>query len=120
MDLKHAIIAVMDRDTLKAAVDALEMDGVDRRSAEDMADRLSRAHRATPDFLLESLHEPQVKEVCEQFGVSSAGRRSSLVRRLLRRQTTAAKSHAKARTGCCSRNCPVNPEAARTFFQLGT
>jgi len=36
MKLKKAILAVMDRDTLKAVVDALEMEDVDRRSVEAM------------------------------------------------------------------------------------
>jgi len=86
MKLKHAMLEVMDRDTLKEVVDALEIEGVDRRSVQEMAARVSRARRATPEFLLEFLNEPQVKEVCELVGIDSRGRRKALVERLLRYQ----------------------------------
>ncbi|MBW1777355.1 MAG: hypothetical protein JRJ54_07165 [Deltaproteobacteria bacterium] len=42
MKLKHAILAIMDRDTLKAVVDDLEMEGVDRRSAEEMRSKIKK------------------------------------------------------------------------------
>ena len=51
MKLKKAILSLMDRDTLNAVVDDLELDGVDRRNCEDMAaaievcDRMSAAAR---------------------------------------------------------------------------
>lgn len=43
MRLKQAILPVMDRDALKAAVDELEIEDVDRRSVEEMRAQLSRA-----------------------------------------------------------------------------
>jgi len=82
MKLKKAILSVMDRDTLKSAVDDLELDGVDRRSREEMAATLSRARRAQPAVLLEYLYENQIKEVCELVGVSTTGRRNKLIKRL--------------------------------------
>lgn len=75
MKLKHAIVQVMARDSLKAAIDELELDGVDRRSAEDMAARLSRSRAATPEVLLGVLGKQQVKDVCELVGLDSTGRR---------------------------------------------
>jgi DNA modification methylase len=83
MKLKHAILSVIGRDTLKDIVDALEIDGVDRRSAKEMAAAVKRARRATPEFLLEYLGEAEVKEVCETYGISSKGRRRTLVEALL-------------------------------------
>lgn len=83
MKLKKAILDVMSRDQLKVFVDELELDGVDRRSADDMAARLSRYRPATPELLLEGLLEDQVKEVCEAVGVPSTGRRGALIERLL-------------------------------------
>ena len=83
MKLKKAILDVMSRDQLKVFVDELELDGVDRRSADDMSARLSRYRPATPELLLEGLLEDQVKEVCEVVGISSTGRRGALVERLL-------------------------------------
>jgi predicted DNA-binding transcriptional regulator YafY len=79
MKLKQAILTVMDRDTFKAVVEALEIDDVDRRIVEDMQARVSRSHRATPEVLLEYLNEWQVKAVCEQMGIDSKGRRKELV-----------------------------------------
>jgi hypothetical protein len=83
MKLKHAILSVMGRDALKGAVDELELEGVDRRSVEDMRGRLSRAHRATPEFLLQYLSEGEVKEVCDLVGVAAKGRRGALIEALL-------------------------------------
>jgi len=87
MKLKHAILSVIGRDILKEIVDALEIEGVDRRSVKEMAAAASRARRATPEFLLEFLYEPQVKEVCELVGIDSRDRRKALVERLLRYQS---------------------------------
>jgi hypothetical protein len=88
------------------------MNGVDRRSVEDMADRVSRAHGATTSFLLEYLYEPQVKDVCEQMGMSNAGRRKVLVRRLLRSQTTAAARRAEAPSRADIRTAKKQPEGS--------
>ena len=56
MELKKAILAVMNRDTLKAVADDLEFDGVDRRSREDMASayglRYLSGNRAVPREVL--------------------------------------------------------------------
>ena len=83
MKLKQAILSVMGRDALKAAIDELEIEGADRRSAEEMRARLSRIHRATPEFLIERLGEREVKDVCELMGIDSKGRRSALIESLL-------------------------------------
>jgi adenine-specific DNA-methyltransferase len=83
MKLKQAILSVMGRDALKAAVDELDLDGVDRRSMEEMCARLSRVHRATPELLIEHLGETEVKVVCERVGIDPKGRRSALVESLL-------------------------------------
>jgi adenine-specific DNA-methyltransferase len=83
MKLKQAILSVMGRDALKAAVDELEIESIDRRSVEEMRARLSRTHRATPELLIERLSEAEVKVVCELIGVDSRGRRSALVESLL-------------------------------------
>lgn len=83
MTLKEAILSVLGRDALKSALDALEVEGADRRSAEAMRAALLRSRVATPAALLERLYEQQVKQVCELVGVSPVGRRGALVERLL-------------------------------------
>jgi hypothetical protein len=46
MKLKQAILTIMDRDTLKAVIDDLEIEGLDRRSVEEMRTKVSRSRRA--------------------------------------------------------------------------
>ncbi len=83
MKLKPAILSVLDRDDLKHIVDDLEIDGVDRRSVEDMRVALSRARRAKAEDLLWYLQKGQIKEVCELVGVPDKGKRDELVERLV-------------------------------------
>lgn len=77
MNLKKIILSVLGRDALRAVVDVLEIEDVDRRSVEDMASALSRAHRATPEMMLDHLSEAEVKAVCDAYGISSTGRRTA-------------------------------------------
>lgn len=95
MRLKQAILRVMGRDALKEAVHGLELDDVDRRSVRKMSARLSRARRATPEYLLELLSEQNLKDVCELLDVSASGRRRMLASRLL---AAAGRSPATERT----------------------
>ena len=83
MTLKSAILAVMDRDTLKAVVDDLEIEEIDRRSVEAMRAKVSRSRRASPEVLIAYLNEGQVKAVCEEMGIDPKGRRNALAERLL-------------------------------------
>lgn len=80
MKLKSAILSVLGRDALKEITDGLGIDGADRRSAEDMAAALSSAHRATAEAILGFLYESEVKAACEEFGISSHGRKEKLIR----------------------------------------
>jgi hypothetical protein len=57
MKLKHAILETLSRDELKRICADLEVTDVDQRSIEDMAAKLSRARRATPEKLFEYLSE---------------------------------------------------------------
>ncbi len=84
MNLKKAIISVLNREGLKQVLENLEIEGIDKRSIDEMRKALSRSRQANPEFLLECLYEYQVKEVCEFCGLPSRGRRSQLVRQLLR------------------------------------
>ena len=83
MNLKRQILSQMTRDQLKEVVEALDITDVDKRSADAMRARLSRAHRATAAILLEGFSEIEVKDLCDTLGVSSVGRRTALIARLL-------------------------------------
>lgn len=83
MKLKQAVLQSITRDEAKAAVAALNIDDVDRRSLKGMRTRLSGTRRATAELLLNHLAETSVKAVCEAVGVSSRGRKRTLVSRLL-------------------------------------
>jgi adenine-specific DNA-methyltransferase len=93
MKLKDAVLSVMQRDELKGIVEEYEIEGVDLRSREEMADALRAAKRVRVDALLEYLDEQQVKAVCELVGVSATGRRRALIERLIevRRSATAGR-----------------------------
>jgi len=82
MKIKHQILDILNRDTLKEVIDNLELEDVDLRSYEEMIDKISRAHSATPDLLLDYLTENQVKTICEEIGIDSTGRRYKLIKRL--------------------------------------
>lgn len=84
MNLKRQILSQMTRDQLKEVIEAFDFADVDKRSAEAMRARLSRAHRITAAVLLERLSEAEVKDLCDTLGVSSVGRRAALVERLLK------------------------------------
>ncbi|MBS3822252.1 MAG: site-specific DNA-methyltransferase, partial [Phycisphaerae bacterium] len=74
-----------------------------------MADRLSRAHRATSEFLLDFLYEAQVKEVCELTGLDPTGRRKTLVKKLLAAEDGPAKAHGQTRSGARARDHKAQP-----------
>ena len=54
--IKSIILSVLDRDALKYMVDALEIDGADRRKPDEMAAALSRARRVKPEDLLQYMY----------------------------------------------------------------
>lgn len=99
MNPKPAILNALTRDDLKPIVDDLEIDGVDRRSADGMRAALRKARRANPENLLPYLRKEQIKEVCEVMGVSPKGKRDELVERLVNGQGTKPKQQRKRNVG---------------------
>ena len=83
MKLKPTILSVLGRDDLKHIVDDMGIDGVDRRSVEEMRAVLRRARRVTAEDLLWYMRKDEIKEVCEGVGVSTKGKRDELVERLV-------------------------------------
>lgn len=82
MNLKQAIITVLDRDSLKeicryyGAV-------VDYRSKSSMAEYLLGHKSILAEELLECLTETQLKTVCKSCGLDNIGRKRKLIRNLL-------------------------------------
>lgn len=83
MSLKRVILSVLGRDDLKQIVDDLEIDGVDRRSADGMRSALSRSRRTTAEDLLAYLRKPELQSACEELGLATKGKRDELVERIL-------------------------------------
>ncbi len=92
MMLKQAILTIMDRDTLKAVVDDLEIEGVDRRSVEEMRARVSRSRRAAPEVLLGASERK-----AGQGGVRADGRQPQRPS-----QGTSGKASGHNRNGCAN------------------
>lgn len=110
MKLKKAILSVLGRDTLRAIADGLEVDGVDRRSASELAAALSRSRRSSPEAILEYLNEAEVKAACEAYGVSATGRRAALMKSLLKAEGTSARKRQAKHTRRISRTRPTSDE----------
>jgi len=83
MSLKKTILSVLSRDTLKALVDAFEIDAADRRSVDAMRAALSKSRKATPAAILENLSADEVREVAEEAGLGSKGTKAALIAELL-------------------------------------
>lgn len=83
MRLKPHIIAVASTATLRQIVDDYELNVEDRRKRQALADAISSARRCKPEELLSYLGESEVKQVCEESGVESRGRKNVLIARLL-------------------------------------
>ncbi len=83
MNLRTAVLAILTRDDLKYIVDDLELDGVDRRSAEGMRTAVGQCQRVSVGDLLGYLLKDHLKQVCEKLGLPSKGRKDDLLDRLL-------------------------------------
>ena len=114
MKLKRAVLEVMDREALKAAVDSLELaDTVDKRNVKAMRSRLSRARRATPEALLGELRVADVRRVCELQGVSAVGRKPALRERLLEHARSSASPKPKAATAAAGDATRARPSSRK-------
>ena len=114
MKLKRAVLEVMDREALKAAVDSLELaDTVDKRNVKAMRSRLSRARRATPAALLGELRVADVRRVCELQGVSAVGRKPALRERLLEHARSGTSPKPKAATAAAGDATRARPSSRK-------
>lgn len=82
MNLKQALLAVMETGQLREICGQLEVDA-DRRSRDSMLAALTSAKRAKPEGIIETLSAQQLRDVLNQLGESSAGRKEDLIARAL-------------------------------------
>ena len=83
MQLKTAILYSLAREDLKQILDDLDIDGVDRRSADAMRTALDRTRRLSLEGLLGYLRKDALRAICQELGISGRGSRAELVQRLL-------------------------------------
>lgn len=82
MNLKRVLLDCLLPEQLKELCAELELDA-DRRSTGAMRDALASAKRAKPERLVEKLTVPQLRQVLEEKGQATDGKREKLVHRLL-------------------------------------
>ena len=88
MPKKHAILAELTRDELRANVDYYELEVSDRRVKAQLVDALARSRKACIDDVLLDLSRARLKALCRAFDLDDVGRRKAdLVARLLGRRT---------------------------------
>ena len=96
MNLKHAILEKLSREDLKQICDRLEIEQVDRRSADAMRAGLGSSRRASPKLLLLFLSEDEVKGLAKAIRINKTGRKKELIEKLVAagrsKQTARAKS----------------------------
>ena len=68
---------------LRRLVDEFGIAGVDRRSRESMSAALRSTPHATPELLLDTLSDAQVKEACDYMGINRLGTKNAVIRRLV-------------------------------------
>lgn len=95
MNLKTAILHSLARADLKQILDDLELDQVDRRSADALRTALAQSRRLTLETLLGYLRKDALRAICEELGVPGRGTREDLVQRLLASDRGARKPTAR-------------------------
>ena len=83
MSLKKKVLDLMLLPELKATAKAFEIKDVDRRSNRALRQALSKSRAATVELLLAKVPERRIKDICEQLGVPSTGRKATLIQRLV-------------------------------------
>ena len=84
MPTKHAVLAELTAEELRANVDYYELEVADRRVKAQLVDALAGSRRARVDEILADLSRDRLKELCRALGLDDSGRKKAdLVVRLM-------------------------------------
>ena len=97
MKLKQAILDLMTLDEMKFVADEAGIEIGDRRSRQSAHDSLASSRKITPEMLLSDLFETRVKEICDELGFSSRGRKTALIQRLVAGTNQSSPSRSRGR-----------------------
>ena len=85
MPTKHAILAELTANELRASIDFYELAVADRRVKPQLVDALARSRKARLYEILQDLSRERLKELCRTFDLDDSGRKKEdLVARLIR------------------------------------
>ena len=85
MPTKHAILAELTANELRASIDFYELAVADRRVKPQLVDTLARSRKARLYEILQDLSRERLKELCRTFDLDDSGRKKEdLVARLVR------------------------------------
>ncbi len=85
MPTKHAILAELTANELRASIDFYELAVADRRVKPQLVDTLARSRKARLYEILQDLSRERLKELCRTFDLDDSGRKKEdLVARLIR------------------------------------
>ena len=93
MPTKHAVLAELTANELRASIDFYELAVADRRVKRQLIDALANSRKARIDEILQDLSRERLKELCRTFDFDDFGRKKEdLVARLIR-QAAASKNN---------------------------
>lgn len=81
--LKAYIVQTISAALLREIAEDFDLDVEDWRKRDDLERAIKSAQRCKPDALLNYMTEQEVKQVCEEAGIKSKGRKAALIQRLL-------------------------------------
>ena len=85
MPTKHAILAELTANELRASIDFYELAVADRRVKPQLVDALARSRKARLYEILQDLSRERLKELCRTFDLHDSGRKKEdIVARLIR------------------------------------
>ena len=96
MPTKHAILAELTANELRASIDFYELAVADRRVKPQLVDALARSRKARLYEILQDLSRERLKELCRTFDLDDSGRKKEDLVACLIRPAAALKNNTRA------------------------